>query len=111
LASVPKREVALSSVTKAELYYGAYRSGRREANLGALKRFFREFATLPFDEKCEEVYGVVRAELALAGTLIGPNDLLIAATALPNGVTIVTHDTGEFSRVKGLGIEDWESGS
>ena len=109
LSSVPKGEVALSSVTKAELYYGAYRSARREANLGALKRFFREFATLPFDEKCEEVYGVVRAELALAGTPIGPNDLLIAATALANDVTIVTRNTGEFGRVKGLRIGNWEN--
>lgn len=111
LASVPKGEVALSSVTKAELYYGAYRSARREANLGALKRFFLEFATLPFDEKCEEVYGVVRAELALAGTPIGPNDLMIAATALANDATIITRNTGEFGRVKGLRVEDWESGS
>ena len=111
LASVPRREVALCSTTKAELYYGAYRSARREANLGVLRRFFQEFATLPFDEKCEEVYGVVRANLALAGTVIGPNDLLIAATALANGVTIVTHNTGEFGRVKGLRIEDWENAS
>jgi tRNA(fMet)-specific endonuclease VapC len=111
LASVPRSEVALSSVTKAELYYGAYRSARREANLGVLRRFFQEFATLPFEEKCEEVYGLVRAELALVGTLIGPNDLLIAATALANDATIVTHNIGEFSRIKGLRIEDWEEAS
>ncbi len=109
LASVPKSDVALSSITKAELYYGAYRSERREANLSLLQRFFQEFATLPFDEKCEEVYGLARAELALAGTPIGPNDLLIAAIALANGFTLVTHNTREFSRVKGLRVEDWES--
>ncbi len=109
LASVPKSDVALGSITKAELYYGAYRSERREANLSLLQRFFQEFATLPFDEKCEEVYGLARAELALAGTPIGPNDLLIAAIALANGFTLVTHNTREFSRVKGLRVEDWES--
>ena len=98
-------------VTKAELYYGAYRSTGQDANLGLLRKFFREFGTLPFDEKCEEIYGAVRAELAMAGTLIDPNDLLIAATALANSVTIVTHNTREFSRVKGLRIEDWERGS
>ncbi len=54
---------------------------------------------------------MVRAELALAGTLIGPNDLLIAATAVANSVTIVTHNIREFTRVKGLRIEDWEDAS
>jgi tRNA(fMet)-specific endonuclease VapC len=106
---VPRQEVALSSVTKAELYYGAYQSARREANLKVLHQFFQEFATLPFDEKCEEVYGTVRAQLASTGTPIGPNDLLIAATALANDRTLVTHNTREFGRVKGLRVEDWES--
>jgi tRNA(fMet)-specific endonuclease VapC len=103
--------VVLCSISKAELYYGAYRSARREANLGVLRRFFQEFVTLPFDEKCEEVYGVIRAQLASAGTPIGPNDLLIAAVALANEATIVTHNTAEFGRVRGLRIEDWESTS
>jgi len=109
LACVPRREVALCSISKAELYYGAYRSTRQEANLAVLRRFFQEFATLPFDEKCEEVYGGIRAQLALAGTPIGLNDLLIAAVALANEATIVTHNTAEFGRVSGLRIEDWES--
>lgn len=77
--------------------------------MATLRRFFQEFATLPFDEKCEEVYGIIRAQLGLAGTPIGPNDLLIAAIALANDFTIVTHNTDEFGRVKGLRIEDWES--
>jgi tRNA(fMet)-specific endonuclease VapC len=66
------------------------------------------FETLAFDEKCEEVYGVIRAQLSLAGTPIGPIDLLIAAAALANQGTIVTHNTAEFGRVKGLRVEDWE---
>jgi tRNA(fMet)-specific endonuclease VapC len=111
LALVPRREVVLCSISKAELYYGAYRSTRREANLSALRRFFQEFGTLAFDEKCEEVYGVIRARLSLAGTPIGPNDLLIAAVALANEATLVTHNTAEFGRVSGLRIEDWESTS
>jgi tRNA(fMet)-specific endonuclease VapC len=76
--------------------------------LTLLRRFFQEFATLAFDERCEEVYGAIRAQLALAGTLIGPNDLLIAAIAVANEVTVVTHNTAEFGRVTGLRIEDWE---
>jgi tRNA(fMet)-specific endonuclease VapC len=54
---------------------------------------------------------MIRAQLALAGTPIGPNDLLIAAIALANGSTLVTHNTGEFGRVNGLRIEDWEGSS
>lgn len=111
LAAVPRHEVGLSSITKAELYFGAYRSTRREENLALLKRFFPEFQTLPFDARCEETYGIIRAELATAGKPIGPNDLLIAATALANDATLITRNTGEFGRVSGLRIEDWESGS
>jgi tRNA(fMet)-specific endonuclease VapC len=111
LASLSRRGVVLCSISKAELYYGAYRSARREANLALLRRFFQGFETLTFDEKCEEVYGVIRARLASAGTLIGPNDLLIAAVALANEATLVTHNTAEFGRVRGLRIEDWESAS
>jgi tRNA(fMet)-specific endonuclease VapC len=109
LSSLHRKEAVLCSISKAELYYGAYRSTRREANLAVLRRFFQGFETLGFDEKCEEVYGVIRARLSLAGTPIGPNDLLIAAVALANEATLVTHNTAEFGRVKGLRVEDWES--
>ena len=79
--------------------------------MAILRRFFQDFATLVFDEKCEEVYGIIRAQLARAGTPIGPNDLLIAAIALANDATLITRNTGEFGRVRGLRIEDWESAS
>ena len=49
-----------------------------------------------------------RAHLAAQGTLIGPNDLLIAASARANGLTLVTHNTAEFRRVPGLSLEDWQ---
>jgi hypothetical protein len=60
-----------------------------------------------YDAAAEE-YGKARAHLAALGTPIGPNDLLIAAIALAHGLTVVTHNTAEFSRVRGLSIEDWE---
>ena len=53
--------------------------------------------------------GEVRATLEQAGTPVGPNDLLIAAIALANGLTLVTHNTAEFSLVPGLALEDWEA--
>jgi tRNA(fMet)-specific endonuclease VapC len=64
---------------------------------------------VPFDDRAGEEYAKVRADLAAKGTPIGPNDLLIAAIALANGLTLVTHNTTEFSRVLGLRLEDWET--
>ena len=101
--------IALSAVVKAELLYGARKSSRPADNLRLLERFFAPLASLPFDDACADRYGVVRAELEAAGTPIGPNDLMIAATALANGATLVTNNAREFSRVAGLHLEDWES--
>jgi tRNA(fMet)-specific endonuclease VapC len=64
--------------------------------------------SLPFDDSCVDLYADIRSKLAAAGTPIGPIDTLIAAIALTHGVTLVTHNLAEFSRVPGLKIEDWE---
>ena len=90
------------------MYYGAYKSARRDANLALLAKFFDQFVSLPFDDASAEAYGRLRAELARRGTPIGPNDLMIAAIALAYDLTLVTHNTAEFSRVPGLRLEDWE---
>jgi len=109
LRFVPRTQVRLSSVVKAELIYGARKSGRIADNLRVLEEFFGTVASLPFDDRCAEEYGLIRAELERAGTPIGPNDVLIAATARAHGAVLVTHNVREFSRVAGLRIEDWES--
>jgi len=109
LAQAPPDEIRLCSIVKAELYDGAYRSSRREQNLVLLDRFFQQFISLPFDDQAAQVYGQVRAELSRRGQIIGPNDLLIASIALANSLTLVTHNTREFSRMMGLKIEDWET--
>lgn len=108
LRSVSPSDVVLCSVVKAELYFGAYRSSRRESNLALLDEFFGRFVSLPFDDEAAKAYGRIRAQLHAAGALIGPNDLLIAATVLANGLTLVTANTREFGRVEGLRFEDWE---
>jgi tRNA(fMet)-specific endonuclease VapC len=64
--------------------------------------------SIDFDDAAAGIYGQIRAHLASRGTPIGPNDVLIAAIAVANGITLVTHNTSEFSRVPGLLIEDWE---
>ena len=101
-------EIRLSAITKAELLYGARYSERVGENLRLLGRFFEPFACLPFDDACAEHYGMIRADLAARGQTIGPNDLLIAATARAHDLTLVTHNVREFSRIVGLKLDDWE---
>jgi len=108
LRSHAPSDLRVSSVTRAELLYGARRSARVAENLRLLTGFFAPLVSLPFDDACAEEYGALRATLAAAGQPIGPNDLLIAATALAHDLTLVTHNLREFSRIAGLKIEDWE---
>ncbi len=102
--------IILCSVVLGELIYGAERSGpaHRAANLLRVQQLRRQFASIPFDDRAAEEYGKIRAHLANLGTPIGPNDLMIAAIALANGLTVVTHNTTEFSRVPALNLDDWQ---
>jgi len=103
-----RRQTVLCSMVKAELLRGALRSQRVELNLERLAVFFQPLKSLPFDDPAAEHFARIGAELIKSGTPIGPNDLIIAATALAHQVTLVTHNTREFSRVPGLRLEDWE---
>lgn len=100
-------ELLLCSVVKAELLFGAACSQRPEENRRKLAVFFDTLDSLPFDDECAEHYGTVRAALRKKGTPIGPNDLLIAATALGHSVGVVTRNRREFERVDGLRVELW----
>jgi tRNA(fMet)-specific endonuclease VapC len=102
-------EVAMSAIVKAELTYGARKSSHVAANLRLVDAFLEPFALLPFDGRAADVYGSIRADLEREGRPIGPNDLLIAATALAHSLTLVTHNVSEFNRVPGLSVVDWES--
>ena len=110
LRSHAPSEIRLSSITRAELLYGARRSARVAQNLRLLAAFFAPLVSLPFDDECAEEYGALRASLAATGRPIGPNDLLIASTAVAHDLTLVTHNLREFSRIAGLKIKDWEQG-
>lgn len=104
----PPSEIALCSVVKAELLFGALRSLQQESNLARLQKLFAPLQSFEFDNLAAEHYAHIRAELTLKGQLIGANDLLIAAIARAQNITLVTHNTSEFSRVSGLMFEDWE---
>lgn len=95
----------------AELLFGVERSDPAHRANSALRveQLRQQFLSLPFDDTAAEPYGRIRADLAARGPIIGGNDLMIAAIALANGCTLVTHNTAEFSRVPGLVIEDWQT--
>ncbi len=101
-------EITLCSIVKSELLYGARHSRHVEANLQLLQKFYDPLESLPFDDRCAEEAGLIRADLATQGKPIGPNDLLIAATARANDAALVTHNTAELSRITGLRLVDWE---
>jgi tRNA(fMet)-specific endonuclease VapC len=105
------KEIRLCSVVLGELYFGAFHGApaRLAHNLGLLAQLCQRFASVPFADQSAENYGRIRADLASKGTPIGPNDLLIAAIALTHSLTVVTHNTAEFSRVAGLTLEDWQT--
>ncbi len=102
--------IRLCSVVLGELIYGVHHSppAYQAHSAHLLVQLRQQFDSLPFDDRAAEEYGKLRADLAIQGSLIGPNDLMIAATALANGLTLVTHNTAEFRRVPGLSLEDWQ---
>jgi tRNA(fMet)-specific endonuclease VapC len=100
-------DLYLSVVVVAELRYGADRSARRRANHARIDVLIAELEPLDLDLRAAAIYGRVRSRLEAGGTPIGPNDMLIAAHALSRGLTVVTDNTEEFRRVKGLEVENW----
>ena len=106
IVEIGSDNLCVSIITAAELRYGCARKGsprllqQVEANLNGLE-------ILPPDVPADAEYGGIRAELEAAGKPIGPNDLLIAAHAYALGATLVTANVGEFTRIRGLRVENW----
>lgn len=100
-------DVAISSITLAELCFGVSKSRQAEKNRTALDQFLIPLEILAFDDAAAESYGRIRAALETDGTPIGPLDTLIASHAVSANATIVTNNVREFSRVEGLRVENW----
>jgi len=104
--AVGEANVCTSIIVAAELRYGAAKKG--SARLSAqLELVLDALDVLPFESPADASYGDIRAQLERAGTLIGGNDLLIAAQALATDCTVVTDNRREFERVKELRVENW----
>ena len=106
IADIGDAIVATSIIVAAELHFGALRkksprlTAQLEVVLGGLD-------ILPFAAPADRIYGELRAHLESKGTPVGANDLLIAAHAIALGYTLVTDNVREFSRIKGLKVENW----
>ena len=110
LQAVPVADVCISVITKSELLYGVEASPRRSQDAMAVKAFLPYVEVLDFHDEAAAHYAQIRADLKKRGRMIGANDLFIAAHARSLGLKLVTNNTGEFGRVKGLSVENWTLG-
>jgi tRNA(fMet)-specific endonuclease VapC len=106
--TVLDEDIAVCSIVKAELFYGAAKSQTPARSLAKQQTFLNRFTSLPFNDVAAIVYGQIRAKLEKMGTPIGSLDMLIAAIAIANNLILVTHNTAEFGYISDLKIEDWE---
>lgn len=102
--------IFLCAPVKAELWFGACKSRRVTENQERLQQFFDDLPSLPFDDASVRHFGEIRATLARQGQPIGPYDLQIAAIARAHNLTVITNNTGGFSRVPGVTTENWQRG-
>ena len=106
IPEVGEDKICTSIIVAAELRYGCAKSGSKRL-LKAVEALLGEIAVLPFDVPADAEYGGIRSKLEAGGTPIGGNDLLIAAHAQATGATIVTANSDEFKRIRGLKVENW----
>ncbi len=107
IISMPPMEIAIPSVVKAELIFGAFKSQRRAETLEKVEAFLRPFEVVPFNDEATYAYAEIRSEIEKSGQLIGPNDIVIAAITKCNQAILVTNNQKEFKRVPGLLVENW----
>jgi tRNA(fMet)-specific endonuclease VapC len=99
-------DFGLSAIVIHELFFGAFKSQQVSGNVARVDRL--KFEIIDFDREDASCAGEIRATLAAAGTPIGPYDVLIAGQAMARDLTLITHNTSGFARIKGLRVEDWE---
>jgi tRNA(fMet)-specific endonuclease VapC len=107
LQRVPVGDVSISAITQSELMYGVEISSNSVRDRARVEVFLRHVQVLDYPGEAALHYGQIRAALKKRGTMIGANDLLIAAHARCLGLVLVTNDTREFKRVRELKIENW----
>jgi tRNA(fMet)-specific endonuclease VapC len=107
ILSIPPNQIKISSIVKAELLVGAYKSRYKQINLEKVEAFLEPFEIVPFDGPTTYVYADIRSKTETSGRNVGPNDLLIASVAMLYEGTLITNNVQEFKNIDGLKIEDW----
>jgi len=107
IKTLQPHQIKLSAVSMAELEYGVSKSQSRNRNRNALVHFASAFDIIDFNDKDAEVFGLLKANLEKSGQVIGPYDMQIAAQAISRGLILVTNNIKEFSRIRGLTLENW----
>ncbi|NJK28303.1 MAG: type II toxin-antitoxin system VapC family toxin [Coleofasciculaceae cyanobacterium SM2_3_26] len=105
--SLTPTDIKISAITVAELEYGAFKSQNVEKNRDALNQFLLPLEILAFEPAETQIYGQIRADLSRRGVIIGAMDMLIAAQAISQNLTLVTNNMREFSRIPSLRLENW----
>jgi len=100
-------QLCISSITLAELHYGAEKSARRPENLLAIENFAARLDVLPFSPAAAAHYGQIRTDLERVGRPAGAHDMLIGAHARSEALTIITNNMREYERMPGLRVENW----
>jgi len=106
IAQIGEEAVCTSIIVSSELRFGAEKKGSERLSF-QLEAILSTLEILPFEEPADRQYAILRSNLENAGMPIGPNDMLIAAQAISLGLTLVTANFEEFSRVPGLAVENW----
>jgi len=100
-------DIKIASIVQAELLFGVANSKKIRENGLKLTKFLEPYEILTFDSLAASIYAQIRFELSKKGNLIGPNDLILAATVMANNGTLATRNIGEFKRLEKLNIEAW----
>ncbi len=100
-------DVKVAATVEAELLLGAEKSRHPRKSREKVEEFLSPLETIPFDKAAAQAYARTRAHLEKRGTVIGPNDLILAATVLVHDGTLVSHNVREFRRVPRLNLVDW----
>lgn len=106
IAEVGTNAICASIITAAELRYGCARKGSSKLT-AQIDAILGSMQVVSLDATADAEYGIIRAELEMAGRPIGPNDLFIAAHAYALGAVLVTANVGEFKRIRALRVENW----
>ncbi len=104
---IPDNMIFISSITVAELFFGAYNSSKVQQNIELLENIIPEMNIICFDEECGKIFGKLKSELKKSGQLINDSDLFIASIAIKENLCLVTNNQKHFERISDLKIETW----